>query len=59
MYGFLYNRYKFHEKFEVGELWPDLNLITLKPSSWLEWRSEEGGGREIPRNRQQPTTVAL
>ena len=29
-----------------GELWPDLNLITLKPNSWLEWRSEEGGGKE-------------
>ena len=33
--------------FEVWELWPDLNLIILKPISWLEGRSEEGGGRKI------------
>ena len=45
--------------FEVWELWPDLNLIKLKPSSWLEWRSEEGGGRKNLCKRQQRNTVAL
>ena len=42
--------------FEVGKLWPDLNL---EPSSWLEWRIAERGGRKNPRERQQSTTVAL